>query len=180
MAVERSRIERALAHDRSEFLGFLQRRTGSRELSEDLLHDALMRAFGQLESLRDEAALKPWFYRVLRNALSDHRRRQRVAGAKLRDFAVEHEHVGQPGPEPTACACITLLMPKLKPEYAEALRAVEVASQPVKEFAHEARISASNAAVRVFRARAALREQVLRACGACAGSGCGDCTCAPA
>ena len=37
--------------------------------------------------------------------------------------------------------------------------------------------SSNNAAVRVFRAREALRKQVARACGACATHGCVDCTC---
>lgn len=177
MAIERSRIERALVGDRREFLGFLERRTGNRELSEDLLHDALMRALGQLDNLRDETLLKPWFYRVLRNALSDHRRRQRAAGARLRNFASEVALVAEPAPEQAVCSCVTRLMPKLKPEYAAALRAIEVDSQPVKEFADAAGISAGSAAVRVFRARAALREQVRRACGACAGDGCADCSC---
>ena len=42
----------------------------------------------------------------------------------------------------------------LKPEYAEALQAIEIAGTPVKTFAEQKSLSASNAAVRVFRARA--------------------------
>jgi hypothetical protein len=38
-------------------------------------------------------------------------------------------------------------------------------------------LSANNAGVRVFRARAALRSQVTRSCGSCATHGCLDCTC---
>lgn len=41
----------------------------------------------------------------------------------------------------------------------------------------ESAITASNAGVRVFRAREALRKQVTRACGTCATHGCLDCTC---
>ena len=45
--------------------------------------------------------------------------------------------------------------------------------------ATEAGISSSNAGVRVFRARQALRKQVARACGTCAEHGCLDCHCQP-
>ena len=50
-----------------------------------------------------------------------------------------------------------------------------------KDVAAATGISASNAGVRVFRAREALRKQVARSCGTCAEHGCLDCTCgAPA
>jgi len=58
-----------------------------------------------------------------------------------------------------------------------ASKALEVA---VKDYAIEAGISASNAAVRVFRAREALRNQVKRSCGTCAEHGGLDCSCGAA
>ena len=65
----------------------------------------------------------------------------------------------------------------LKPEYADALRRIEVEGVAVKDYAEGAGISASNAGVRIFRAREALRKQVARSCGTCADHGCLDCTC---
>jgi RNA polymerase sigma-70 factor (ECF subfamily) len=47
----------------------------------------------------------------------------------------------------------------------------------VKTFAAEAGISNSNAAVRVFRAREALKKQLVKSCGTCAEHGCLNCTC---
>jgi hypothetical protein len=38
-------------------------------------------------------------------------------------------------------------------------------------------LSASNAGVRVFRAREALKKRVTQSCGTCAEHGCVDCTC---
>ena len=63
--------------------------------------------------------------------------------------------------------------------FADALRTVEVNGLPVKDFATQAGISTNNAGVRVFRAREALRKQVIRSCGTCADHGCLNCTCAP-
>ncbi|RZO51679.1 MAG: hypothetical protein EVA89_33160 [Sandaracinaceae bacterium] len=47
----------------------------------------------------------------------------------------------------------------------------------LEAFATEEGITSNNAGVRVFRARAALREKVTATCGACASRGCVDCTC---
>ena len=68
-------------------------------------------------------------------------------------------------------------MTSFNPEYAEALRRIDVEETPVSEYAAQAGISASNAGGRVFRAREALRRQVARACGTCAEHGGLDCTC---
>jgi RNA polymerase sigma-70 factor (ECF subfamily) len=65
----------------------------------------------------------------------------------------------------------------LKPEYREALRSVEIDGSSVKDYALRAGISSNNAAVRVFRAREALRRQVIASCNTCAEHGCFDCTC---
>ena len=79
------------------------------------------------------------------------------------------------------CHCVRALAATLPPAYADALTAIEVEGVPVKAYAAQAGISSSNAGVRVFRARAALRKAVARCCGACATEGgCADCTCAPA
>ena len=75
------------------------------------------------------------------------------------------------------CRRVTLLAGTLKPEYAAALRRVEVDGLTVQQFAVEAGVTANNAGVRLFRAREALRKRVARSCGGCAEHGCLDCTC---
>jgi DNA-directed RNA polymerase specialized sigma24 family protein len=69
------------------------------------------------------------------------------------------------------------LVKSLKPEYAEALQDIEVGGTPVKAFAEQKALSASNAAVRVFRAREALKKRVVESCGTCTEHGCLNCTC---
>jgi RNA polymerase sigma-70 factor (ECF subfamily) len=75
------------------------------------------------------------------------------------------------------CACVSRLAATLKPEYAEALEAIEVGGTPVKAFAEAKGLSSNNAAVRVFRAREALKKRVTESCGVCAEHGCVNCTC---
>lgn len=168
-----------LAHQ-PQFLAFLERRLGDRAASEDLLQDAFIRGLRQLDTLRSDESAVAWFYRLLRNATIDSRRRSGARARKLTAFQHELEAHREPDAEPPSapCRCVGELATALKDEYADALRAIEIDGVPVRQFARRASISASNAGVRVFRAREALRRQVLRSCGACAARGCRDCTCA--
>lgn len=169
-----------LTQSHRKFLSFLEHRLGDRALAEDILQDAFVRSIEKGEQLRDDEAAVAWFYRLLRNAVIDHYRRNSVRSRALEALAREMEGASEPPPalQPELCACIGQIAESLKPEYAEAIRRVEVDGTPVQEFAREAGITANNAAVRVFRAREALRKQVHASCRTCAAHGCVDCTCA--
>jgi DNA-directed RNA polymerase specialized sigma24 family protein len=69
------------------------------------------------------------------------------------------------------------LIPTLKPEYATLLQKVELGGKSVREAAEEEGITPNNAAVRLFRARQALKQQLERTCGTCTAHGCLDCSC---
>jgi RNA polymerase sigma-70 factor (ECF subfamily) len=159
------------------FLAFLQKRVGSRAIAEDLLQEAFVRSAGVQADT--EESLVAWFYRTLRNAAIDHHRRQQTATKALRSFATEMEDRAAPDEElrEAICQCVTRLAATLKPELSRAITRVEVDGVAVKDFAAEVGITPGNAAVRVFRAREALRKQVARSCGTCAEHGCEDCSC---
>lgn len=174
----RDRVTDVLVENHRAFLRFLERRVGDRALAEDLLQEAFTRNMDRLSDLPEEG-LVPWFYRVLRNAAIDRHRRH---GAEQRALAAFGHELAQ-GSEPTAelhreiCACVGRLARNLKPEYAEVLQAVDVEDTPVHAFAQTAGLTTSNAGVRLFRARQALRRQVAASCGTCAEHGCIDCSC---
>lgn len=163
----------ALVASHRDFLAFVERRVHDRAVAEEILQDALVKSLDHAGEIRESAV--GWFYRVLRNAIIDRARRAKTEEARLEQLAAE------PGDDPelarVVCQCVATLATTLKPEYAEAIRRIDVDGVAVKDYADEAGISASNAGVRVFRAREALRKQVARACGTCATHGCLDCTC---
>jgi RNA polymerase sigma factor (sigma-70 family) len=167
-----------LVQNHRQFLGFLERRLGDRGLAEDILQDAFVRGMDKIGSLQEQESAVAWFYRMLRNSVTDHHRRRATSDRKLEQFASELEQEAAP-PEvhAVACQCVNELAGTLKSEYADALRRVEVDGVSVKDYAAEAGITSNNAAVRVFRAREALRKQVSRSCGTCADHGCFECTC---
>ncbi len=176
--MERSEIVEKLVGNHRDFLAFLQSKVGSRALAEDILQDAFIRSLDKVGTIREEESATRWFYRVLRNAVIDHARRNASVNRRLETFAHELEAEGDDSATLSqVCQCVTRLADTLKPEYAEAVRRIEVEGMSVKDFAQHAGISASNAGVRIFRAREALRQQVARSCGTCAEHGCVDCTC---
>ncbi|MFN0149285.1 MAG: RNA polymerase sigma factor [bacterium] len=171
-----------LVENHSRFLDFLERRVGSREVAEDILQDAYLRGIDKASALRDLESATAWFYRLLRNALVDHYRKRGAEERAFERLAVEMagDEAGAPADAElfrTVCACVTSLLETLRPEYARALRRVEVDEKSVREFADEEAITPNNAAVRLHRARAALRRQLIACCGTCATHACLECDC---
>lgn len=171
-----------LLENHRAFLRYLERRVGDRALAEDILQNAFAKVLARPEQAPPGEAIVPWFYRTLRNAAVDHFRRRGAADRAHEAFARELETQEMPSTEMEAeiCKCVSRLAATLKPEYAEALEAIEVAGTPVKVFAERKGLSTSNAAVRVFRAREALKKRVTESCGICAEHGCVACACEPA
>jgi RNA polymerase sigma-70 factor (ECF subfamily) len=178
--LDEGRAAAVLVENHRAFLRFLERRVGDRALAEDLLQDAFVRSVDRLSSLPEEG-LVPWFYRVLRNAAIDLHRRRGAEARALEAFAREMADAAAPPGDlrQEICACVARLAGTLKPEYAEALRVVDLEDTPVKAFAEASGLTTSNAGVRVHRARQALRRQVAASCGTCAEHGCLDCSCKP-
>jgi RNA polymerase sigma-70 factor (ECF subfamily) len=178
-ATPREELLSAMAENRRTFLSFLERRVGHRETAEDLLQESFARSLNKVP-LEAGESVTAWFYRVLRNGLIDHYRRK---GASDRALASLEKELAEVAPEMSpderdeVCRCVTRLSETLKPEYALALRRVEVEGVALRDYAAEVGITPNNAAVRVFRARETLRKRVVHWCGSCAERGCVDCTC---
>lgn len=168
-----------LVANHRDFLAFIERKVESRALAEDILQDAFVKGMAKLDTLREGESAVAWFYRMLRNAVIDHYRKRGAASRGLEAFAKELDQHVEPeaAVKNAVCQCVGRLAQTLKPEYADAIQRIEVDGVTVKAFAVEAGISSNNAAVRVFRAREALRKQVALSCGTCAEHGCLDCTC---
>ena len=169
----------ALLENHREFLRYLERRVGDRAFAEDILQEAFAKLVSRPQQAPSDEGLVPWFYRTLRNATIDQFRRRGAAVRAHEAFARELETHTSPTEEMTGeiCACVSRLANTLKPEYAEALQAIEIGGMPVKTFAAQKGLSSSNAGVRVFRAREALKKRVAESCGTCAEHGCFECTC---
>ena len=176
--MEEKVLDRLLEH-REKFLGFLQRRVESREVAEDILQNAFVRGLEKGGELREEESAVAWFYRMLRNAVIDHYRHRASTDRALQEWVRDFETETKPDEmiQDVACGCVKELLDDLKPEYRQAIQVADLEDRSLHELAEAAGISENNAAVRVHRAREALRKQVKLTCGSCAEHGCVDCRC---
>lgn len=175
----RDTVVPTLVEHHRRFLDFLTPRVGSRAAAEEMLQAAFVKAVERADDLRNGESAVAWFYRLLRNALVDFYRHRDAERRALARHARELESTVDPDAtlEDAICQCVNALVPTLKDEYAQILRAVEVEGRPIADVAGELRITPGNAAVRVHRARQALKRQLEAACGTCTEHGCLDCSC---
>ena len=168
-----------LLAQRRQFLSFVLRRVPDYALAEDIVQAGYLRAFQHRDDFKQSEPVSAWFYRLLRNAVIDSYRRHASEERALDAWSRELERSAElPSDlEEEVCACLIGILDGLKPEYSEVLRAIDLGEQRLRDFAEQHSLSASAAGVRIHRARAAIRKQLLRVCATCAEHGCADCTC---
>lgn len=172
-----SAIER-LAAKREVFLRFARARLRDPAQAEELLQAAYARATERIGALRDGESAEAWFYQVLRHAAADLGAARTRARREVAPEDAEAELLADPEQlREVACACVGSLVDTLTPGYARLVRRVDLEGASVQAAAGEEGITANNASVRLHRARAALRERLRRACGACSRHACLDCDC---
>lgn len=89
---------------------------------------AFVRSLEHTPSLQSSTSATTWFYRVLRNAMTDYFRRKDSRGRALDRLAAETDEVDPSDSELDAviCGCVLSMLDTLKPEYAAAIRRVDL------------------------------------------------------
>jgi RNA polymerase sigma-70 factor (ECF subfamily) len=170
------RMERIAAHH-AKFLTFLAARVEDKTAAEDILQSAYLKAVEHGSEIRDDESTVAWFYRILRNAITDQYRRKAARTSAHEAFAAETPISYEAEVTQTACACIGDVIHDLKNEYRTAIEQVDLGGMTVEAFAQSQQTSANNASVRLHRARKAVAKKLTTVCGACAEHKCLDCTC---
>lgn len=172
-----------LLDNESEFRMFLRRRVGDEAMADDLLQQSMIRAVHSHHSVRNNESVVAWFYKILRHTLIDYYR-SKGAEARRNDAFLQELTLSGDDKEPpldevksTVCACLNRLLPKLRSNYAELIRRIDLEEESPKLVAEELKISQSNLTVRLHRARQALRASLEQSCGVCSTHGCLNCTC---
>lgn len=171
--VDARAVTAAIQAERGRFVDFLRRRVGDE--AEDVFQQSLLRAVERAGELRDPALARPWFWRVLRNAVADHHAARVSRDARL--AALRAAEPETPDEETAACACALGLLARLPPGYAEILRRVDLDDERVVDVARALGITPDNASVRLHRARAALRERLAGCCAVRSMRACFTCDC---
>lgn len=171
-------IRVALVRGRKDFLRYFRRRLGTAQDAEDALHDFFLRVLQASHLLADPARLNAWLSRVLKSTLIDRYRRNAARERLMADFAALATTVADEE-KTSECECVYLYLPMLKTEFGEVLRRADMCEQPHAAIARDLGLSVGNVAVRVHRARKAMRELLLSLCQTCPTEGFFRCGCEP-
>ena len=147
----------------------LYRRMAARRLrslteADEVAQAFALRALERAGQLRELPAVRGWLRRIFETVLVDHCRRS--TGRRSREVPFEvhlHDRQDESAAAPTApdpAGVVVSLLPRLKPEYAEIIRKVDLMDRSRAEAAGELGITVNNLTVRLHRARAALRTQL--------------------
>ncbi len=176
-------LNRALVSDRKAFLGFLIKRIGNTADAEDVLQDFCIRVLARKDQLRDVERMDAWLYSILRSSLNDFYRktgrRERLGEA----YAIEPKEASASADASETfahvCACVRELVPELRPADANLIRKLDIEEGNRKSVAAGLGVALGTLAVRLHRARVALRDRLLGHCGYCCEDDFEDCSCAP-
>lgn len=168
--------------ERARFHRFVTARIGDAALAEDILQDSLVRALSRNDELRRRESAVAWFYRILRNAITDQCRKMGAENRRKEKYLADLEARAEdaavpPGDETAVCACFRGLLPSLKPRHAEVIRRVDLEGEPKPEVAARLGIAPGALDVLLHRARQALRRRLEIFCGACSRESCLACWC---
>ena len=165
------------------FRAFLRKRISDDAVTEDLLQQSLMKAVERGHELKKSDSAVSWFYRILRNAVTDYYRSHAADHRKLEGLRQEMIAAGDdkmPALDelrPAICTCLDPLLKKIRPAYAHLIERIDLRGELPADVAKEMKLTTNNLTVRLHRARQALRASLEQACGICTKHGCLSCTC---
>ncbi|CAN5454677.1 hypothetical protein BH10ACI4_BH10ACI4_04340 [soil metagenome] len=165
-----------LAH-RAQFLAFLSTKVADSSTAEDILQTAYTRMLEKGGRINKLESVVAWFYRVLRNALTDHYRREAARGRAHDGLMAEMPESYEAAEQPNLCACIEGVVRGLNPGYRSALEQIDLGGQSIAAFAEAEGTTPNNISVRLHRARRAAAKKLIQVCGSCADHKCLDCSC---
>lgn len=161
--IDSERREALWAEHRAMLFGFVRSRVADEPTAEDIVHDVLVRAYGNRASLKDEGKMAQWLYQITRNALTDHYRSRKPTLPLPPEFAEEDT-----GEERDArgelAQCLRPFIDSLPDHYREAVELSEIRGLTQRETADRLGLSLSGAKSRVQRARRLLADLVLECC----------------
>lgn len=180
--VNADQLARRLAAERPRQIRFLRSRLPSLEDAEDAWQDASIKFLQNAEALVAAERPEAWMGASLRRLVVDRYRRAAVRRRTLDALAAQPapgETDDEDGPLSAPGHCLKAALRDLKAPYREILAQAYLEERPLAEVAGRLGLTANNAAVRLHRARAALRQAMAGRCLACPFADCWARTRAP-
>ncbi|MES2145238.1 MAG: RNA polymerase sigma factor [Pseudomonadota bacterium] len=173
-------VRQALTESHQHVLSYLQRRLGSSDEARDVMQSFMLRAIEHADAIQDVRTVRGWLSRVLSTSIADHQRggaRRRQRETLMSPTFFDESESAEAELEAAVCACLHELIATLKPDQADLIRRIDLNEEPREEVAADLRLSLATLAVRLHRARTALKKRLVEMCLTCPEHGFLDCGC---
>ncbi|MCP4692129.1 MAG: RNA polymerase sigma factor SigZ [Desulfobacterales bacterium] len=142
---------------------FILRRVSDGDIADDILQEVFLKIHSRVDTLKDDARVHGWVYRIARNSIVDHYRKRKIEFSPPEDLpdaagSVENEARGQ------LASGLRDMVAELPEPYREALDLTEFQGFTRGEMARTLGLSVSGAKARVRRGRRMLRDILLDCC----------------
>lgn len=142
---------------------YIAKRVRERDVVDDILQEVFLKVNAGLHTVKSQASILAWLYRIAAHSIADHYRSQ-----KPWDALPDDDELAAPDQQRDYVAelatCIQPFMADLPETYRSALQLSEIEGLPQKEVAYRLGISLSGAKSRVQRGREKLRLRLLECC----------------
>ncbi|MGA2443814.1 MAG: RNA polymerase sigma factor SigZ [Opitutaceae bacterium] len=142
---------------------FLRRRVRDDATADDLTQETLLKVYRSRATLRDDARLEAWLYRVARSTLIDHYRRQKPTEELPAALAAESRDEVE-AMRTAMAASIHHFLAELPETYREPVRLAELEGLPLAKIALRMNLSLTAVKSRVRRGRQMLKAKLQACC----------------
>jgi RNA polymerase sigma-70 factor, ECF subfamily len=140
----------------NELKGFVYKRVKDKALTEDIVHDVLLKVQGKIQQLKETEKIFGWIYQITRNTITDHyRKTSKVINAHDIDW-----ESNPPNYNECVSGVIAELIPTLPEKYRVPLEMTELQNISQLEVAEKLNLSYTAAKSRIQRARQMLRAKI--------------------
>lgn len=161
MAVKNTEV---LWFELSDGLGsFIKRRVSNRQDADDILQDVFIKIHKHIEQVQDQRRIHGWIYQIVRNAIVDYYRRQKIF-VQLPDTLPDETVIPEQTVNQEIAACLDSFVDRLPPKYKDAIQLTHFEGLTQKEMGRRLGLSPSGAKSRVQRGRKQLQNMLLACC----------------
>jgi RNA polymerase sigma-70 factor, ECF subfamily len=143
---------------------FIRQRVPDSMIAEDILHDVFIKIHNNINSLKNPVKMESWVFKVTRNAIIDHYRKNKIHVEIDDDSVPLKEEEENSDDHKKASEGLTEMVEELPVIYRDAILLTEYQGLTQKQLSEKMNISLTAAKSRVQRAKKMLRKILLQCC----------------
>lgn len=156
-------FDQAVAEFSTKLRGFIRSRVRDNATADDLTQETLLKVFRSRTALQQGQRLEAWLYRIARNTIIDHWRRQRPNDELPANLASEPAD-GTADVTEAMARSLRIFLEELPAMYREPVRLAEFEGLPLAKIALRLDLSLTAVKSRVRRGRAMLKRKLQECC----------------